>query len=319
MKKKLLISAVLFLSSKNFAAINRERQALPIKDVLVAVIDTGTDIRHKALQDFIWVNQGEAGKDRFGRDKATNNRDDDDNGFVDDVHGWNFVDKNNDVSDQIGHGTHISGIIKTEFNGRAPSNIAGKLQLMILKYYDAKSSDLDNINNTVSAINYAARMGARLVNYSGGGSQPSEPERQAIANALTAGIAFIAAAGNNRSDTDFQKYYPANYALENIISVAATNSDGALESFSNFGKKSVDLAAPGKSIYSTLPDNSYGFLSGTSQATAFVTGAAARLVADSAAPISPRKLLEELLAGSRFNKSLLGKTRFQLAMAGSSN
>jgi subtilisin family serine protease len=117
-------------------------------------------------------------------------------------------------------------------------------------------------------------------------------------------------------NTDFQKYYPANYSLENIISVAATGADGALESFSNFGEKSIDLAAPGKSVYSTLPNNTYGFLSGTSQATAFVSGAAARLLADSREALLPQALLGELLAGSRFNKSLLGKTKFQLAMAG---
>lgn len=316
MNKKLIMSALLLLSQKNFAAINREFHS-PAKPVLVAVIDTGADIRHKALNPFIWTNEGESGLDALGRDKATNNIDDDDNGFVDDLHGWNFVDNTNDVSDQLGHGTHIAGIIKSEFvSRRGPSENLAELRMMILKYYDPKSNDRDNINNTVKAIQYAAKMGARLVNYSGGGSDPSESERHAIEKARDEKITFIAAAGNNRSDTDFLKYYPANYRLENIISVAATDSDGSLESFSNYGKNSVDLAAPGKSIYSTLPGNAYGFMTGTSQATAFVTGAAARLLANSTATLQPRQILTELLGASHFNKTLLGKTKFQLAMAG---
>lgn len=310
-----IIAGLLCLAQQSQAAIDRNRSA-PLKEAVVAVIDTGTDTSHSALKQYIWLNEGESGRDSLGRDKATNKIDDDDNGFVDDIHGWNFVENNNDVTDNIGHGTHISGIIKSEFNSRMPASGAAELKLMILKYYDAGSTDKQNIENTVKAIEYATRMGARIVNYSGGGSLPSLSERHAIEGARDRGITFIAAAGNNRMNTDYQKYFPANYALDNIISVAATGSDGVLESFSNFGEKSVDLAAPGKSVYSTLPHNAYGFLSGTSQATAFVTGAAARLIADSAEPILPQPLLAELLAGSRFNKSLLGKTKFQLAMAG---
>ena len=313
MKNKLILSALLFLAQKNYAAINRNIEFKPTASVLVAVIDTGTDIHHKSLKNFIWVNEGETGKDRFGRDKATNGVDDDDNGFVDDVHGWNFVDNNNDLSDREGHGTHIAGIIKSEFNSHSP---AKELRMMILKYYNPKATDSENIVNTVSAINYATKMHARIINYSGGGSQPSPGEKQAIERARESRVLFVAAAGNNRSNTDLLKYFPANYALDNIISVAATDSEGVLENFSNFGKDSVDLAAPGKSVYSTLPHDSFGFMSGTSQATAFVTGAAARLLAD-AGPLLPTQVLTELLAGARFNKSLLGKTKFQLAMIGS--
>lgn len=311
-----IIAGLLCLVDNAKAAINNNREVDPLKSAVVAVIDTGADISHKALKSYIWVNEGESGVDTEGRDKATNGIDDDDNGFVDDIHGWNFVSNNNDVTDRIGHGTHISGIIKSEFNSRPAAVGAAKLKLMILKYYDARSTDKENIENTVKAIEYASRMGARIVNYSGGGSLPSLPERAAIEKARDNGIAFIAAAGNNRMNTDFQKYYPANYPLENIISVAATGSDGELETFSNFGEKSVDLAAPGKSVYSTLPNNTYGFLSGTSQATAFVSGAAARLVADTSQTLSPKMLLSKLLAESRFNKSLQGKTKFQLAMLG---
>lgn len=315
MNTKFILGAVLLFTQKNYAAINRNLSLTDkVKYITIAVIDTGADIRHKDLKDFIWVNEGEAGKDIFGNDKETNGIDDDGNGFVDDVHGWNFVDNNNDVSDLHGHGTHISGIIKKEFQKHhTNSTSAPSARLMILKYYNSKAEDADNVLNTAKAIEYATKMKVQIINYSGGGSSQYLKEFQAIEQASKKNIIFIAAAGNNNSNTDNKKYFPANYALNNIISVAATDNDGELVSFSNYGGNTVDIAAPGKLIYSALPHNTYGFMSGTSQATAFVTGVAASFLAKNQR-MKFQEVLADLLAGSKFNKSLKGKTKFQLAM-----
>ena len=285
--------------------------------VLIAVIDTGSDIYHKDLKDLIWTNPGESGLDKFGNNKENNKIDDDGNGFVDDLHGWNFVDNNNDVTDDVGHGTHISGIIKREFNQHqieksTTGELNAKMKLMILKYYNPKGKNQDNLYNSTQAIIYANKMRAQVINYSGGGGQSSLSELKAIQQSLLQKIIFVAAAGNNFSDTDVKKYYPANYKLDNIIAVAATNRSGELLPFSNYGKNSVDIAAPGKWILSTLPGNKYGVLSGTSQATAYVTGMVAKLLSQK--QISSEKILQRLLGEAKFNKSLIGKTKTSLAI-----
>lgn len=315
MNKKIILGTVLLFSQHNLAAI-RPSTTFTLKGeaITIAVIDTGTDIRHKDLQKTIWINEGENGTDSMGRDKSTNAVDDDNNGFIDDIHGWNFVDNNNDVSDSHGHGTHISGIINKEFRKHLTSGTSSPIaRLMILKYYNASSNDAENVMNTVRAIEYATRMNARIINYSGGGTSQFLKEFEAIKKAGQKNILFIAAAGNNNTNTDDKKYYPANYDLENIISVAATDNGGELVSFSNFGGTTVDMAAPGKLIYSTLPRNTYGIMSGTSQATAFITGVAASLIVKKKVADS-KDILRTLLSICKFNKSLKGKTKFQVAM-----
>lgn len=316
MKNKFILGAVLLLAQKNYAAINKNttfEQKIK-KNVTVAVIDTGADINHKDLQNVIWINEGEIGKDLWGRNKSNNGIDDDHNGFVDDIHGWNFVDNNNNVSDSHGHGTHISGIIKKEFQRRQTDRTPiPSVQLMILKYYSPEATDSENVLNTAKAIEYATKMNAQIINYSGGGSSQYLKEFKAIETASKKNILFIAAAGNNNMNTDDIKYYPANYPLENIISVAATDNKGELVSFSNYGSHTVDIAAPGKLIYSSMPNNTYGIMSGTSQATAFISGVAASLIVQKNMTRS-KEILIDLLAGSKFKKSLKGKTKFQLAL-----
>lgn len=312
----ILIFGILFnLSMNSYGAINKEvHYQESIDRVLVAVIDTGADITHKDLKKFIWLNEGESGKDSYGRDKSTNGVDDDMNGYIDDLHGWNFANNSNDLSDFDGHGTHITGIIKDQFQKqkRNPKQ-KDSLQMMILKYYDPKAEDTENIANTIKAIHYATQMKARLINYSGGGAQKNLMEYQAILQAGQKEILFIAAAGNNKTDTDDTKFYPASYKLKNIISVAAVDNNGELMPFSNYGRNSIDVAAPGKSIYSTLPHNTHGFMSGTSQATAFITGMLARLILKNNLRKS-QEMLVDLLATGIFNKSLKNKTKFQLAL-----
>ncbi len=251
------------------------------RDIVVAVIDTGIDNKHEDLVKNLWVNPGESGKDHLGRDKATNGIDDDGNGFIDDVNGWNFVGNNNKLDDNHGHGTHIAGIIGAEAgNGKGISGISPEVSLMVLKYYDPKVPGADNLKNTVAAIRYAVKMGAKIINYSGGGTEYSQEEHDAVAEADKHGILFVAAAGNERSNSDKHKYYPADYGIKNLISVTAIDPATQVLSSSNYGVETVDIAAPGQNILSCLPGNSYGYMTGTSQATAFVTGAAVLVMAN---------------------------------------
>ena len=130
---------------------------------------------HEDLRSNLWKNKGETGLDKQGRSKETNKIDDDGNGFIDDVHGWNFVSNNNKVKDYHGHGTHVAGIVGAEGgNGKGISGVSPKVNLMILKYYDPRFSNTDNLKNTIKAIEYATKMGAKIINYSGGGTQYSQ-------------------------------------------------------------------------------------------------------------------------------------------------
>lgn len=250
------------------------------KKIIVAVIDTGMDVSHEDLSDNLWRNPGETGRDKEGNDKASNGIDDDGNGYIDDVHGWNFVSNNNSLTDNHGHGTHISGIVgAVGGNKKGISGVSPKVSLMTLKYFDPKQVGTNNLENTVKAIHYAIENGAKIINYSGGGTEFSAKEKQAIKRAKRKGVLFVAAAGNEKSNSDEKKYYPADYDLDNIISVTAIDPNQNILPSSNYGKVTVDIAAPGKNIYSTLPKGKYGRMTGTSQATAFVTGVASLIMA----------------------------------------
>jgi thermitase len=246
--------------------------------IIVAIIDTGADVNHPDLAENIWKNPGETGLDANGKDKSTNGKDNDGNGYINDVNGWNFVDDNNKVVDNHGHGTHISGIVGAAGLKGGISGVCPKVSLMILKYFDPKSKGNDNLRNTVRAIRYAVDMGANIINYSGGGIDPNDDEFAAVKYAKDHGVLFVAAAGNEHSNSDVSHYYPADYNLSNIISVTAIDPVAKVLRSSNFGKSSVNIAAPGEGIYSTLPSGNYGYMTGTSQATAFVSGVAALIL-----------------------------------------
>ncbi len=287
-------------------------------DVVVAIVDTGVDLNHPDLKNNVWMNQGEIGKDDLGKDKRTNGVDDDENGFIDDVHGWNFVDNNSNVMDFHGHGTHIAGIIGAEGgNNVGISGVSPKVSLMALKYYDQKDPS-NNLMNSIKAIEYAIKMNARIINYSGGGLEPSVLEEKFLAEVERKEILFVAAAGNEHSNSDVKPYYPADYGFNNIISVTAIaqghkkdGSGGNILKTSNYGVSSVDIAAPGHHIYSTLPKGQYGYMTGTSQATAFVTGVASLLMAYNPSFQKASYIKKYLTQTGDKEKSLIGKTRYQ--------
>ena len=162
------------------------------------------------------------------------------------------------------------------------AGVAPNVSIMPIKYYSESNSGAINLQNTIKALNYAIDHGARVINYSGGGPEFAQEEYNSIKRAAAAGILVVAAAGNDHNDIDKSEnfYFPASYRLPNIISVAATDSDANLLSSSNWGRAHVDVAAPGEQIFSTLPNNRSGFMTGTSQATAFVSGIAAMLFAE---------------------------------------
>ena len=282
------------------------------RDITVCVIDTGIDIKHPDLVKNLWVNKGESGKDVAGKDKASNGIDDDKNGFIDDIHGWNFVNNNNDLKDDHGHGTHIAGIIGAEGgNGIGISGVSPKVSLMTLKYYDAKGSDVNNLVNTVKAIDYAVKMNCNIINYSGGGIAPSSEEKAAIERANVKGILFVAAAGNERSNSDIRKYYPADYDLPNILSITAIDRNQNVLPSSNYGEQTVDVAAPGNDIISTLPNGQYGFMTGTSQATAFATGVAALVMSNNSGMRKAGEIKKYLTQTGDSDEKLAGKTRWR--------
>jgi subtilisin family serine protease len=235
---------------------------------VTAVIDTGTDVNHPDLRDNVWVNRDET---------AGNNKDDDNNGYVDDVNGWDFFNDDETVYDSGSvdeHGTHVSGTIAAQGdNGRGVTGVNWDGRIMPLKFI---GPDGGFTSDAVKAINYAVDNGSNISNNSWGGGRRSQALKDAITRAGNAGHLFVAAAGNDGRDTDATPHYPSSYD-NNIISVAATDSSDRLARFSNFGSNTVDLGAPGVKILSTVPGNGYGYKSGTSMASPHVAGVAALL------------------------------------------
>ena len=265
------------------------------RHVVVAIIDTGIDKNHPEINSNLWKNASETGAyidQKTGKIKYKENDglDNDHNGFADDVYGWDFTkdtcknklcEAGTEPVDEHGHGTHVAGIIGAQGNnGQGISGMSPQVSLMILKYYDTHASGADNLKNSIRALKYAVDHGAHIINYSGGGPQFVKEEFEILKQAEAKGILIVAAAGNEGEDIEKQHYYPASYDLNNILSVASINQKDELSPSSNYGKK-VDVAAPGENIYSTLPLNKgkYGSMTGTSQATAFVTGIAALVLA----------------------------------------
>ena len=254
--------------------------------VIVAVIDTGIDGSHPDLAPNLWTNPGEV---------AGNGVDDDGNGYVDDVHGWNFVHRDNDPDDRDGHGTHVSGTIAARGDdGQGVVGVAYRARVMPLKFLEGDLGG--SASSAAEAIRYAVRNGARVINASWGGPGSSTAIRNAIATARAQGVLFVTAAGNEGANNDSTPSYPANYPLDNILSVAASDRGDRLAAFSNRGRNSVDLAAPGEAIVSTWPGGDWTYLDGTSMASPMVAGAAA-LIWGARGSLSYTALRDALIGG----------------------
>jgi subtilisin family serine protease len=236
--------------------------------VIVAVIDTGIDYNHPDLEGNIWKNPGEI---------AGNNIDDDGNGFVDDIYGWDFCNDDNDPMDGQSHGTHVAGTIAAATNnGELVAGVSWHASLVGIKFLS--DSGGGTTADAIDSIAYCAAMEFPISNNSWGGGGYSQALKDVIAEAAQNGHLFCAAAGNSASNNDTLPHYPSNYDLPSIISVAASNSSDKLAWFSCYGLKTVDLAAPGEGILSLVPNGGTATYSGTSMATPHVAGAAALLL-----------------------------------------
>lgn len=251
------------------------------KDIVVAVVDTGIEFDHPFLKDNLYVKNGDLSSFNYGVD---------------------FSNKNNihsRPSDSHGHGTHVAGIVKSVFPG---------VKILALKYYNPQAPSKDNVDATIKALRYAVDQNVDIINYSGGGPEPATEELQILKEAEKKGILVIAAAGNEESNIDIRKnaYFPASYGLSNIITVTAHNQFSKILSSSNWGKNSVDISAPGYRIKSSLPYSRAGYLTGTSQATAFVTGVAA-LIKSKFPNLSASEIKATIKQSAKKEEQLLAK------------
>jgi subtilisin family serine protease len=239
------------------------------KEIVVGVLDSGVDYRHEDLAGQMWVNP---------REIPGNGVDDDNNGWRDDVYGADCKNNDGDPMDDNNHGTHVAGTIGAAANnGKGVAGVNWQIGIMALKFLGSDGSGYTS--DAVQCIDYAIANGAHLTNNSWGGGGFSTSLRDAIARAAADNQLFVAAAGNSGKDADSSPHYPSSYDLDNIVSVAASDSNDALASFSNYGDTSVDLAAPGVGIYSTVRGG-YASYNGTSMATPHVAGAAALLLSE---------------------------------------
>jgi subtilisin family serine protease len=236
----------------------------------------------------------------------TGNTQDGDTAHPNDFVGWNFVNNTNDPFDDNGHGTQTAGVIGALGNdGAGVVGVAWTVQIMPLKVLDSTGSGTDV--NAAAAINYAANHGARVSNNSWGSAGTDTTVANAISYANTKGDVFVTAAGNNGANDDTTFYSPASNNLANMLSVAATDSNGQLASFSNYGATTVALGAPGVNIYSTLPGNSYGSASGTSMAAPYVTGTVA-LILSQHPTWTVAQIVNQVKNNTTADANLAGKT-----------
>ena len=270
---------------------------------LIGVVDSGIDTSHPDLQANLWTNPNE----------ILNGIDDDGNGIVDDIHGYDAAEKDGNPSDSGTHGTHVAGTVgAVGNNGKGVVGVAWQAQMVALKFL---AGGTGTMADAIAALTYGDSVGVRITQNSWGGTN----QNQALVDTLKASPALhICAAGNDGNDSDVKPLFPAAYNLENIVSVAATDSEDKLAKFSNFGSDSVDLAAPGVAIYSTVPGEDYGFKSGTSMATPHVSGAAS-LVLTKFPELSNTELKDRLMFSTDRLTQLEGKVvsggRLNLARA----
>ncbi len=261
-------------------------------EVVVAVIDTGVDFTHTDLAENMWMNPGEKGKSADGIDN-------DKNGFIDDLYGWNFSESAaigspvRSPKDDHRHGTHCAGVIAAAENGFGIIGVAPHVRIMALKFLD-KNGD-GNTEGALRAMDYAMANGAQIMSNSWGGDVYSQAMEEAIETANKRGVTFVVAAGNESANIDESPLYPAAYHNANVISVAATDRRDLMAYFSSYGPIGVHLAAPGAGILSSVPGDLHEVMSGTSMAAPHVAGAVA-LLKSHFPLLTPAELKQRLMA-----------------------
>jgi subtilisin family serine protease len=263
--------------------------------VVVAVLDSGMQLDHPDLAANLWTNRAEL---------PGNGIDDDHNGYVDDVHGADVLDTDGNLDDDLGHGTHVAGIVAAVAgNGVGGAGLAPRARIMPIKIFDAEREG--NAELLARGIAYAVAEGARIINVSATGAASSRELDAAIAAAEASGATIVAAAGNDGRDIDLRPTFPAASPSAAVLSVTATSESGGLAAFANRGLRNVDLAAPGARILSTTPGSRFVERSGTSMAAPFVSGALA-LLAAARPDLGQARLRDVLRETAGRPRSLLG-------------
>lgn len=285
--------------------------------VIVAVVDTGVDYNHEDLKEVMWTNTNEI---------PNNNTDDDGNGYVDDVYGINTLKRDTqgkatgNPMDTHSHGTHVSGTIAAKQNNNIGiAGIASNVKIMAIKTVPNNGDETDV--DVAESFLYAAKNGARLINCSFGKS--ANEGGNLIPDTIRHigekyGTLVVAAAGNDSADIDKRPTYPASHKNENLLIIASTSNSGGLSYFSNFGKSSVDLAAPGSSIFSTVPGNKYSSMSGTSMATPTTVGVLAEILSHhpDLTPVELKKIaMDNVTKVSSFKGKMIAEGRIDLLKA----
>jgi subtilisin family serine protease len=267
--------------------------------VSVAIVDSGVDLIHPDLAPNVWTNPDESGAGR-----ESNGLDDDQNGYVDDFRGWDWVEADKEPSDANGHGTHVAGTVGARGdNGVGVTGVSWIGGLMALRVLDEDGGG--TVADLIQAYGYAAREGARVVNASLGSLGFSQAEHDTIKGFPD--VLFVAAAGNTGTNNDLAPEYPCSYSLDNVLCVAASDQQDGMATFSNYGSTSVDLAAPGRRIFSAWPGASLAYSNGTSMATPHVAGVAALVLAHNPAA-SLATVRGAILGGVDLKPAFLGKT-----------
>jgi thermitase len=268
------------------------------KAIKIAIIDTGVDYNHPDLKANMWTNTAEA--------NGIAGVDDDGNGYIDDIHGYDFANKDGDPMDGNGHGTHCAGTIAAVHdNGIGIAGVMGEAEIVGVKFLTDQGSG--SSADAIAAIDYATKIGVDIMSNSWGGGGYSQALKDSIVAANRAGIIFTAAAGNSATDNNTSPHYPSNYEVDNVISVAAHNYNDELASFSCYGSNTVHVSAPGRNILSTVPNNSYDVYSGTSMATPHVTGVVGLYLAHNGTT-DPKDLRDKLMESSVYGAAYGKKT-----------
>lgn len=285
------------------------------QNVVVAVVDSGVDYRHPQLASQIQLNSGETGVDESGFDRASNGQDDDGNGLIDDVVGYNFGLDTNDPYDSGNHGTHVAGIVAAQHSDITSEHrnyvqgVAPGAKIIPIAFITSGGGG--TLDAAIRAIDYAVARKVDVINASWGGAACSKTLGERIRSLESQNILFVAASGNSGRNIDFDPEYPAAYNLANQITVGAVSRFTTQTDFSNYGVNRVHLFAPGKDIYSTVPLSGYEPFSGTSMAAPMVAGALALL--KSARPnASAAQLKKALLSGVDVDPTYLNFTTGRL-------